>query len=47
MEAHGIDYEDWYLETQVENARKSVTPSPPIQLYLPGMSARDFLVESF
>jgi hypothetical protein len=48
MEAYGIEYEDWYLETQVESAMKSLTPPPPIQLYLPGMSpVRDFQLESF
>lgn len=54
MEAYGVDYEDWYLETQVESAMKAAsattpaTPSPPIQLYFPGMyPARNFLVESF
>ena len=46
-EAYGVDYEDWYLETQIESA-KSPPPPPPIQLYFPGMCpARDFLIESF
>ena len=47
-EAYGVDYEDWYLETQVESARRPPAPPRPIQLYFPGMCpARDFLVESF
>ena len=46
MEAYGVDYEDWYLETQFESAKSP--PPQPIQLYFPGMCpARDFLVESF
>lgn len=48
METYGVDYEDWYLETQVESAMKPAPPPPPIQLYFPGMyPARDFLIESF
>ena len=49
METYGVDYEDWYLETQVESAMKpALPPPPPIQLYFPGMyPARDFLIESF
>jgi len=49
METHGVDYEDWYLETQVESAMKPAPPPPPpIQLYFPGMyPALDFLIESF
>ena len=48
MEEHGVDYEDWYRETQVESAMKRAGPSPLIQLHLPGLSpARDFQLESF
>jgi len=48
MEAYGVDYEDWYLETQVESAMERAGPSPPIQLYLPGQCpVRDFQLESF
>ena len=48
METYGVDYEDWYLETQVESAMKPVTPPQPLQLYLPGMlPVRDFQAESF
>lgn len=47
MESYGVDYEDWYLETQLESARKP-PPARPLQLYLPGMyPVRDFLLESF
>jgi hypothetical protein len=43
-----VDYDDWYLETQVESAMKPAKPPPPIQLYLPGMlPLRNFQVESF
>lgn len=48
MEEYGVDYEDWYLETQVESAMERAGPSPPIQLYLPGLCpVRDFQLESF
>lgn len=48
MEAYGVEYEDWYLETQVESAMKTATASPPIQLYFAGMCpALDFQLESF
>ena len=48
MEEHGVDYEDWYRETQVESAMKRAGASPMIQLYLPGLCpVRDFQLESF
>jgi hypothetical protein len=48
QQEYGIDYEDWYLETQVESAMKPAESSRPIQLYLPGLlPAADFLLESF
>jgi hypothetical protein len=48
MEAHGIEYEDWYLETQVESAMERPPSSSPLQLYFPGLYPfRDFVLESF
>jgi hypothetical protein len=48
MDEHGIEYEDWYLETQVESAMERPRFTPPIQLYLPGLyPVRDFAIESF
>ena len=47
LEAYGIDYDDWYRETQVESAMGSSLAAPPIQLYLAGMCpAPDFQLES-
>ena len=47
-EAYGIDYDDWYRETQVESAMGWSSAAPPIQLYLAGMGpAPDFQLESF